>query len=78
MEYRDEQRILNRGISNSREANKEMFNVLSYQGNALQSLIKLHSNSPGSSAFFATCPSVLNERHTHEALIFFFILGFFY
>jgi hypothetical protein len=34
MVYRSNQRILNKGISNSQEALKGMFNILSYQGNA--------------------------------------------
>ena len=34
MGYRAKQRILNRGISNGQEALKEMFNILSHQGNA--------------------------------------------
>ena len=36
MEYRAKQRILNWGISNGWEAPKEMFNILSHQGNANQ------------------------------------------
>jgi hypothetical protein len=36
MGYRAKQRIHNRGISNGREALKEMFQVLSHQGNANQ------------------------------------------
>jgi hypothetical protein len=36
MGYRTKQRILNWGISNGREAPKEMFNILSHQGNANQ------------------------------------------
>ena len=36
MGYRTKQRILNRGISNEQEALKEMFKVLSHQGNASQ------------------------------------------
>jgi hypothetical protein len=36
MEYRANQRILNRGNSNGLEAPKEMFNILSHQGNANQ------------------------------------------
>ena len=31
--YRAKQRILNRGISNGKEALKEMFNILNHQGN---------------------------------------------
>jgi hypothetical protein len=36
MVNRAEQRILNLGSSNGREAPKEMFNILSHQGNANQ------------------------------------------
>ena len=36
MGYRAKQQILNRGISNGQEAPKEMFNLLSDQGNANQ------------------------------------------
>ena len=36
MGYRTKQRIHNRGILNSQEAPKEMFNILSHQGNANQ------------------------------------------
>jgi hypothetical protein len=36
MEYTDKQRILNRGISNGQETLKQMFNILSHQGNANQ------------------------------------------
>ena len=36
MGYRAKQRILNRGISNGQEALKEMFSILSHQGNANQ------------------------------------------
>jgi hypothetical protein len=36
MGYRAKQQILNRGISNGQEAPKEMFNILSHQGNADQ------------------------------------------
>ena len=34
MGYRAKQRFLNRSISNGGEALKEMFNILSHQGNA--------------------------------------------
>jgi hypothetical protein len=34
MGYRANQRILNRRLSNGQEANKEIFNILSHQGNA--------------------------------------------
>jgi hypothetical protein len=34
MGYRAKQRILNCGITNGQKASKEMFNVLSHQGNA--------------------------------------------
>ena len=36
MGYRAKQRILNRGFLNGREALKDMFKVLSYQGNVNQ------------------------------------------
>jgi len=36
MGYRDKQRILNSGLSNGWEVPKEMFNILSHQGNASQ------------------------------------------
>jgi hypothetical protein len=36
MGYRAKQRILNRGNSNGWEETKEMFNILSHQGNANQ------------------------------------------
>ena len=36
MGYRAKQRILNTGILNGREALKEMFNILSHQGNVNQ------------------------------------------
>jgi hypothetical protein len=36
LRYRAKQRILKRGISNGREAFKEMFNIVSHQGNANQ------------------------------------------
>ena len=39
-----QQRILNRGISNGREALKEMFNSLSCQGNANQNASKILSD----------------------------------
>ena len=42
MEYRIKQRILNRGISNSRDALKKMFNILSHQGNAHQKTLKFY------------------------------------
>ena len=36
MGYRDKQTILNKGVSNCQETLKEMFNILSDQGNAIQ------------------------------------------
>jgi hypothetical protein len=36
MGYRAKQKILNRGISNGQEAFKEMFNILSHEGNTNQ------------------------------------------
>jgi Tfp pilus assembly protein PilN len=36
MQYRAKQRILNRGVSNGRQAINEMLNILSQQGNANQ------------------------------------------
>ena len=36
MGYSAKQRILNRGILNGQEALKEMFNILSHQGNGTQ------------------------------------------
>jgi hypothetical protein len=40
MGYRAKQRILNGGISNAQEAPKEMFNILSYQGNAIKTTLR--------------------------------------
>ena len=42
MRYRAKRKILNRRIFNGREALKEMFNILSHQGNANQN----HSEIP--------------------------------
>jgi hypothetical protein len=39
MEYKTKERILNRGLSNGREAFKEMFNSLILQGNANQTTV---------------------------------------
>ena len=36
MKYKAKQRILNKRISNGQEVPKEMFKVLSHQGNAIQ------------------------------------------
>ena len=40
--YKTKQRILNRGISNSQETLKEMFNIVSPQENANQNKSVLH------------------------------------
>jgi hypothetical protein len=42
MGYRAKQRILNEGISNGQEAHKEMFNILSHQGNANKMALRFH------------------------------------
>jgi hypothetical protein len=46
MRYRTKQKIHNRGISNCQEAPKEMFNILSHQGNANQNNTEIppHTN----------------------------------
>jgi hypothetical protein len=41
MGYRAKQRILNRGISNAQQVSKEMFNILSHQGNTNQNDSKI-------------------------------------
>ena len=41
MGYIAKQRMLNKGILNGREALKEMFNILSHQGNANQNNAKI-------------------------------------
>jgi hypothetical protein len=41
MQYRAQQRIQNRRISNGPEAFKEMFKVLSHQGNANQNNLEI-------------------------------------
>jgi hypothetical protein len=46
MRYRAKQRILNRGISNEQEL-KEMFNILSHQGNQNNSVILSYSCQNG-------------------------------
>ena len=43
MGHKTKQRILNRGISNGREALKEMFKVLSHQRNANQNICEISS-----------------------------------
>ena len=40
MWYRDNQRILNRRISNGQKTLKEIFNILSHQGNANQMALR--------------------------------------
>ena len=44
MEYRAKQRILKQGILSGCEASKELFNVLSYQGNAHQNNTEIATN----------------------------------
>jgi hypothetical protein len=39
MRYRDKQRVLNWGILNGREAPKEMFNIITHQGNGNQNTL---------------------------------------
>ena len=43
MGYRAKQRILSRGISNGHKALKEMFSILSHQGNANQNAFEIPS-----------------------------------
>ena len=47
MGYISKQRILNMGISNGHKALKEMFNILSYQGNANQKYFEISSYTCG-------------------------------
>jgi hypothetical protein len=42
MWHRAKQRILNRGISNGREALKEMFNILSHQEMQIKMILRFH------------------------------------
>lgn len=45
MEYRVKQRILNKGISNICEILKEIFNILSLQGNANKNYFEILSHT---------------------------------
>jgi hypothetical protein len=49
MWYRAKEKILNWGISNDQETSKEVFNILSHQGNINQDdpEIPLHTNQSG-------------------------------
>jgi len=49
MGYRAKQKILKSGISNGQEVPKEMFNILSHQGNSYQNdpEIPSHTNQNG-------------------------------